>query len=320
MLDGNSGHVYAAQQEQKTSFIRQEVLADNYPIATKLMVNLSQPESIAATSNLPVDGVGLLRSELMLADLLAERTLAQWQESWQQKFSATLRDRLRQFAEAFAPRPIFYRSLDLYGHNDLNPVLGDRGTYSYISNPTLFDLEIAALKVVAARNRNINFILPFVRSVEEVKFCYRRLETVGLTSQTNFQVWVMVEVPSIIMCLPEYIRVGIKGIAIGTNDLTQLLLGVDREQTHFGDRGLNVNHPAMQQAIFELIQTAHKHNIECCICGQAPVEHPELIDRLIQWGVDAISVEPDAVTITYKAIARAEKKMLLNEVRSSGDF
>ena len=318
LLDGNSGHIYPPHKEQTISPIRQGILAPTYPIATRLMVNLSQPESISITSNLPVDGVGLLRSELMLADLLSDRTLAQWQESFQQQFLAAISDRLRQFVEAFAPRPVFYRSLDLYGYNDLNPVLGDRGTYSYISDPTLFDLEIEALRQVTTEgNRNINLILPFVRSVEEFKFCYRRLENIGLTSQANFQVWIMAEVPSIIMLLPEYIRAGVKGIAIGTNDLTQLLLGVDREQTQFSDRGLNANHPAMQQAISELIVTAHEHNIKCCICGQAPVEHPELIDFLIQWGIDAISVEPNAVATTYKAIARAEKKMLLNQMRDN---
>jgi pyruvate,water dikinase len=259
--------------------------------------------------------VGLLRSELMLADLLSSQVLAQWQESFQRQFVATLSNYLRQFGSAFAPRPVFYRSLDLYG-NSLNPVLGDRGTYNYVAHPTLFDLELEALQTVAQEGyHNIKLILPFVRSVDEFKFCYRRLENIGLTVQNSFQVWIMAEVPSVIMLLPEYIRAGVQGITIGTNDLTQLLLGVDREQNQFSDRGLNANHPAMHKAIAELIKTAHDYNIECCICGQAPVDHPDLIDKLVQWGINTISVEPDAVAQTYKAIARAEKRMLLDRVR-----
>ena len=317
LLDGSAGKVYSATARQ-ISRPSGDRLFFTYPIATKLMVNLSQPESIASAVNLPVDGVGLLRSELMLADLLASQTLARWQESFQRKFVTTLSDSLGQFTSAFAPRPVFYRSLDRYAEDTINPVLGNRGTYSYLLDSTLFDLELEALATITAQgDRHLNLILPFVRSVEEFKFCYRRLENVGLTAQSSFQVWIMAEVPSVILLLPEYVRAGVRGIVIGTNDLTQLLLGVDREQTQFSDRGLNANHPAMHQAIFQLIKTAKANNIECSLCGQAPVQHPSLIDKLIEWGITAISVEPEAVARTYRAIARAERRMLLGEVISN---
>jgi pyruvate, water dikinase len=317
LLNGNDGHIYSPTKAHQVSYSPlQAILSPSYPLATKLMVNLAQPERITTASKLPVDGVGLLRSELMLADLLSSQVLAQWQESFQRQFVATLTNCLRQFGTAFAPRPVFYRSLDLYAQDSLNPVLGDRGSSSYLSDPTLFNLELEALQTVITEGHcNINLMLPFVRSLEEFQFCYGRLKQVGLTAQNTFQVWLMAEVPSVIMLLPEYIRAGVQGIAIGTNDLTQLLLGVDREQTQFSDRGLNANHPAMHKAIADLIKTAHEYDIECCICGQAPVEYPDLIDKLVQWGIDAISVEPDAVAQTYKAIARAEKRMLLDQVR-----
>ncbi|NJL53245.1 MAG: peptide chain release factor H, partial [Hydrococcus sp. SU_1_0] len=302
LLNGNNGHVYPpTKNHQVNQPTLKGILSPSYPIATKLMVNLAQPESIAVASKLPVDGVGLLRSELMLADLLSSQVLAQWQESFQRQFVATLTNYLRQFCTAFAPRPVFYRSLDLSSQDSPNPGLGDRGTYSYLADPTLFDLELEVLHtLVVEEHHNIKLILPFIRSVDEFNFCYRRLEKRGLTVHDSFQVWIMAEVPSVILLLPEYIRAGVQGIAIGTNDLTQLLLGVDREQPQFSDRGLHGNHPAMQKAIAELIKTAHEHNLECHICGQAPVEHPVLIDKLVQWGIDAISVEPGAVAQTYQ--------------------
>lgn len=318
-LDGDNGHVYPATKHQqlKSSHSLERILSPAYPIATKLMVNLSQPESIPGASKLAVDGIGLLRSELMLADFFAAQTFAKWQESYRNQFSSTLTNSLRQFTAAFAPRPVFYRSLDRYAEDFLDPASGKRGTYGYLTDSTLFDLELKALKTITSEGYgNLKLILPFVRSVEEFEFCYRHLENIGLTTNSTFQVWIMAEVPSVIMQLPEYIRAGVQGIAIGTNDLTQLLLGVNRQQTQFSDRGLNANHPAMQKAICQLIKTAHDYNIKCCICGQAPVEHPDLVDKLIQWGVDTISVEPEAVNRTYKAIARAERRMLLNEVRS----
>lgn len=287
----------------------------SYPLATRLMINLSQSESISKTRNLPVDGIGLLRSELMLAELLTPQFLMQRQETvFRLRFLNTLTDSLRQFVTAFAPRPVFYRSIDLYAGNTPSSILGDRGTYSYLSDPTIFHLELEALaKLAAEGHSNFNLILPFVRSVEEFEFCYRAIEKFGLTTRKSFQVWIMAEVPSVIFLLPEYIRAGVNGIAIGTNDLTQLLFGVDREQAEFSDRGLNANHPAMHKAIAELITTAKANNIECCLCGQAPVQYPELIDKLIAWGLDTISVEPEAVARTYKAIARAERRILLRD-------
>ncbi|MEM7591621.1 MAG: putative PEP-binding protein [Cyanobacteria bacterium P01_A01_bin.83] len=322
-LDGSEGHVYAADiaLEFTTSHSWKRLSSPRYPIATKLMVNLSQPESIATASNLAIDGVGLLRSELMLAGLLATPGLAKWQDSFRSQFLSTLTDYLRQFASAFAPRPVFYRSLDRYGADLSDSVLGNRGTYNYFTDSSLFDLELEALStLVTEGHTNLKLILPFVRSVEEFEFCLRRIETTNLTSINSFQVWIMAEVPSVIMLLPEYIAAGVQGIAIGTNDLTQLLLGVNREQTQFSDRGLNANHPAMHKAISKLIQTAKEHGISCCVCGQAPVEHPDLIDFLVRWGVDGISVEPEALTQTHKAIARAERRFLLEKVRKNQDF
>jgi pyruvate, water dikinase len=316
LLNGDEGKIYPPTTTQKLSLANlstKHLLASNYPIATKLMVNLSQPASIIKTQNLPVDGVGLLRADLLLADLLTSRTSAQWQDkSFRSELVRTLSDYLRQFVSTFAPRPVFYRSLDWYPHNSINPILSNRGTYSYIAEPTLFDLELEALAVINTEGyNNLKLILPFVRSVEEFKFCYRRLENIGLSNNNSFQVWIMAEVPSVIFLLPEYVRAGVQGIAIGTNDLTQLLLGVDREQTEFSDRGLNANHPAMHQAIAQLITTAQANNIECCICGQAPVDYPSLIDQLINWGITSISVEPEAVERTYQAITRAERRLLL---------
>jgi pyruvate, water dikinase len=321
-LNGDNGKVYAANEH---SFGQHQPRLLNlngtpaYPIATKLMVNLSQPESIATAAKLPTDGIGLLRSELMLADLLSSKTFARWQESFREEFLSTLTDSLRQFVVAFAPRPVFYRSLDRY-ENSKNPVSSSRGTYGYLNDPnSLFELELEALASILAEgdrnlnlnvNLNVNLILPFVRSVEEFNYCYRQIEKAGLTAKSSFQVWIMVEVPSAILLLPEYIRAGVQGIAIGTNDLTQLLLGVSREQVQFNDRGLNANHPAMQKAIAKIIKIAKVNQIECCICGQAPVEYPSLIDLLVEWGIDAISVEPAAVNRTYRAIARAEKRMM----------
>jgi pyruvate, water dikinase len=305
-LDGSSGKVYRENIGiPKTKTINHPAnLSDT--IATKLMVNLSQIDRLDYVASLPVDGIGLLRSEILLGELLASESIERWrQEKYKLKFIATASNLLRQFAAAFAPRPIFYRSFDI----------GDRGTYNYLSDPTLFDLELTVLAELAQEGyNNINLILPYVRSVREFDFCLRRITKFGLTDNPTFQLWVMAEVPSVIFLLPEYIQAGVQGIAIGSNDLTQLLLGFDRENVIINDLNLTVDNSALDKAIAQLIQTAKDYNIPRSICGQAPLQNPKLIDNLIKWGINTISVEPDAIVDTYKAIARAEKRLLLDSI------
>lgn len=183
----------------------------------------------------------------------------------------------------------------------------------------MFELELSALaQAQQAGYQNLRLILPFVRSIEEFSFCRRKVEQAGLNRFPEFQLWIMAEVPSVLFLLPEYIKAGVQGIAIGTNDLTQLLLGVDREQGKFTEVW-NQKNPAVMGAIRQLIETARKYKIPCSICGQAPILYPEIIEQLVQWGITSISVEPEAVQRTYAAIARAEKRIILEAARKQSN-
>ena len=189
---------------------------------------------------------------------------------------------------------------------------------SYLKDPKVFDLELAALAAVQQSGQtNLYLMLPFVRSVEEFSFCRQRVEQAGLTQVAQFQLWIVAEVPSVLFLLPQYVKAGVQGVSIGTNDLTQLLLGVDRDRGELA-ANLNERHPAVLQAIAQIIQMAQQANISCSICGQAPVLYPEIIDSLIQSGITSISVEPNAVEQTYRAIARAEQRLLLAAARKIG--
>ncbi len=301
------------------------------PIATQLLLNLSQPSLISRVKDLPVDGVGLLRSELMAWQVLAGQHPKTWLgqnrgaelvELWQAQ--------IIQFAQEFAPRPVFYRSLDwrsheflsfngegASGHKAVNPMLGTRGTFSYVKDSTIFDLELSAIAAVQQKGyTNIHLLLPFVRTVEEFSFCRRCVEQAGLYQVAQFQLWIMAEVPSILFLLPEYVKAGVQGVSIGTNDLTQLLLGVDRDEGELAV-AFDERHPVVMSAIAQIIQMAKQANIPCSICGQAPVRYPELIDSLVRWGITSISVEPEAVEQTYLAIASSEQRLLLEAARAS---
>ncbi|MGI0486296.1 putative PEP-binding protein [Pantanalinema rosaneae CENA516] len=340
VVDGNTGTVYRLAETDPPIVAelmpiaphRLSPLAETSrvrpAIATRLMVNLSQLDALQSISALPVDGVGLLRSELLAGQLL-EGQHPQW---WlQQGRAAEFVDRMAtaicQFAAAFMPRPVVYRSLDLRRHEfthtalpeasppESNSIVGLRGTLQYMTDPSLFDLELVALRQVQQSGYpNIQLMLPFVRLVEEFTFCRHRAEQAGLTQIPQFQLWIMAEVPSILFLLPDYVRAGVQGIAIGSNDLTQLLLGIDRDSTQPTDL-YTARHPAVQRAIAHLVQQARQLHISCSICGQAPVQYPEIIDDLVRWGITAISVEPDAVEPTYQAIVRAERRLLLELAR-----
>lgn len=298
-----------------------------YPIATQLLVNLSQVSTLDKVVGLPVDGVGLLRSELMMLEALEGRHPNQWlQQGAEDELVERLAYSIVQIAAAFAPRPVLYRSLDWRSHEfaslfddsaevEVNPMLGRRGTLRYLSDPTYFDLELKALGQVQSYGyTNVRLMLPFVRTVEEFSFCHRRIKQAGLMDYSEFQLWIMAEVPSVLFLLPDYVKAGVQGISIGTNDLTQLLLAVDRDQANLGV-GLDGRHPVVWQAIKQLITMAKKAQIPCSICGQAPAQYPELIDLLVQWGITSISVDGSDLERTYQAIARAEQRLLLEAAR-----
>lgn len=314
MIDGDKGEVlYPSQTETQTTEPSLFVGKKNSVLATPLLINISQNNRATEIANLPVDGVGLLRSELMLLPLLQERSLSSWlSPSHRNNFIQKLAQLIGNFADPFFPRPIFYRSTDwLTVQQEDDSVFGERGTYSYVKNPDFFSAQMFALRHLQRQGySNIKLILPFVRNVEEVEFCKTLLK------EMNFEceLWMMAEVPSVVYLLEDYIKAGIQGIAIGTNDLTQLLFGVDREQGEFRQQ-FNECHPAMLKLLKSLIQTARKEGIPCSICGQGVSLYPELIDYLVSWGISSISVEESAVERVYDLIARSEKRILLEAAR-----
>lgn len=320
----NFQHTPTQKQDSTSSKINSST--QESMIATRLLVNLSQPSLIEQVLSLPIDGVGLLRSELMVLNILEGQHPLQWLDNGRQDvLLERWYEQIMQFAQAFAPKPIFYRSLDWrsrelqsFSHN-LQPsphsMLGERGTFSYLVNPTVFELELTALaNLQQAGYTNINLLLPFVRTVEEFYFCRQKVEQARLTQIPHFQLWIMAEVPSVLFLLPEYVKAGVQGISIGTNDLTQLILGVDREQGQFA-KAFDERHPAVMNAVAQLIRTAREAGIPCSICGQAPALYPEIIEHLIKWGISSISVEPEAVSRTYQAITRAEQRLILEAAR-----
>jgi pyruvate,water dikinase len=157
-------------------------------------------------------------------------------------------------------------------------------------------------------------MIPFVRTGSELRACKRLVDASGLTDDPRFTLWVMAEVPSVVSWLEEYVRMGVGGVSIGSNDLTQLVLGVDRDSELVAPL-YDERDRAVQDTIRAIVRECQRLGITCSICGQAPSVHPEYAEFLVRCGVDSISVNPDAVDVTRRHVAAAEQRLLLDAAR-----
>ena len=306
-------------------------LAVSAPItATRLYVNLGEPDRAGAVAKLPVDGVGLLRAEFMILSALGGTHPRQLlQDGRGGEFVERMATDLLTFAAAFAPRPVIYRSMDFRTNEfrglqggeqfepaEQNPMIGFRGCFRNIQQPDLFGLELAAISQVRQQFDNLHLMIPFVRTRWEFATCARLVAESGLTASRNFQLWVMAEVPSVAYWIPEYARLGATGVSIGSNDLTQLTLGVDRDSEIVAPL-YDERDPAVLDAIRRIIFAAHDAGMTASICGQAPSVYPEYAEMLVRWGIDSISVTADVVEHTRHNIAAAEQRLVLEAARGA---
>ena len=299
---------------------------------TRVLVNLSEPSQLERVADLDVDGVGLLRAELMVVEALEgthPRALLEAGEG--ARFVERMADSLNRFASAFAPRPITYRTIDFRSNEfrgleggerfepeEANPMIGYRGALRYMHEPDLLELELAAIdRVWAAGHENLHVMLPFVRTPREVAACREMFERAGLFGRRGFELWVMAEVPSVLFHLPRYAELGVAGISIGSNDLTQLLLGADRDSELVAEV-FDERDRAVTEYISRLLERAHELGLRTSICGQAPSVHPEYAELLVRSGIEAISVNIDAVDRARRLVAAAERRLLLEHARNEG--
>ncbi|HLM84718.1 MAG TPA: putative PEP-binding protein, partial [Solirubrobacteraceae bacterium] len=300
--------------------------------ATQILVNLSEPSQVERVKGLTVDGVGLLRAEMMVLEALAgdhPRTLLE--EGRGEEFVARMAEGLTTFAAGFAPRPVTYRTIDFrtnefsglrggerFEPHESNPMIGYRGALRYTREPDVFRLELAALsRVWDAGLHNLHVMLPFVRTARELRRCRELISEAGLLDRAGFELWVMAEVPSVLFNLEQYAALGVAGISIGSNDLTQLLLGADRDNEVLAET-FDERDPAVTAYLRELIPRARELGLRTSICGQAPSVHPEYAELLVRAGIDAISVSVDVIDRTRGLVAAAEQRVLLDAARDGG--
>ncbi|CDZ74802.1 Phosphoenolpyruvate synthase [Peptoniphilus sp. ING2-D1G] len=302
--------------------------------ATKIYMNLGEPELIERYKDLPFDGIGLMRTEFIFTNMIGAHPMYLVKNNQGDFMIEKLAEGISKVAQAIYPRNIVVRMSDfrtnefrgLKGGDEVepieaNPMIGWRGVSRYISPEYEegFRLECRAMKKVREEYGldNVIAMLPFVRTIEELVEVKEIMASEGLKQNKNFKIWIMAEVPSVVFQAEEFAEL-VDGFSIGSNDLTQLVMGADRDSGILNNMGyFDERNEPVKRALKILIEACNKKGKTCSICGQGPSQYPELAEYLVECGVTSISVNPDTVEYTRRLIASVEQKMILRSLREN---
>ena len=300
---------------------------------TKIYMNLGNPDLAEKHGKLPCDGIGLMREEFIWTTFIHEHPMHLIETGRADVAVDQLAEGMRKVCAALAPRQVVlrlsdfksseYRGLtggDKYEPEESSALLGWRGASRYYDPKYLpaFKLELEAIKRV--RNeygfKNLQVMIPFCRTVKEAEIVTGIMAEAGLVRSADFKVWLMAEIPSNIILADQFNKF-VDGYSIGSNDLTMLVLGLDRDNDIIQDIA-DGRDLAVKRAIRHLIEVAHKDGKTVSICGQLPSIYPDFCEFLIKSGIDSISVNPDAVIHTKQIAAQVEHKMMLDALTGRG--
>ena len=336
-IDATHGVVYEGiiEEAKKENQAGAAVAVAEYfpPTGTKVYMNLGDPELAEKYSSLPCDGIGLMREEFIWTTYIHEHPLYLIKTGHPEKVVDQLAEGMRQVCQAMAPRPVTLRFSDfksseyrdLKGGDEFEPyepsaLLGWRGASRYYDPKYIEAFKLECQAVVKVREefglKNLNVMIPFCRNVEECEKVVKIMAECGLERGKDYKVWLMAEIPSNIILADQFNKY-VDGYSIGSNDLTMLVLGCDRDNdtvSHiYDERNL-----AVRRAVRHLIEVAHSEGKTVSICGQAPSVYPEFCEFLIKSGIDSISVNPDTVKFTKKLVAQVEQRVMLDALTGRG--
>jgi len=337
-VDSKSGIVYegilqvAAEQLAPHAATVAGGIFQSVPVtATKIYMNLGVPEKIGDYQDLPFEGIGLMRTEFILASYIGQHPMLFVETGQGQKFVDKMAEGIAVVARAIQPRPVVVRFSDFktneyrelkggekYEIVEANPMLGWRGCSRYISQwyEKAFRLECQAIQKCRREwgLKNAWVMLPVVRTLWEAEKCLAIMREEGLQRSKDFKIWFMAETPSIVIMADEFSKL-CDGFSIGSNDLTQGILMIDRDSERLGQMGyFDERDPAVERIIAHLIRVAHENGCTVSICGEGPSNLPDFAEFLVRVGIDSISVNNDAVVATKKLVASIECKLILERL------
>jgi pyruvate,water dikinase len=332
--EGDIGMVYAGKLPFTVETLASETLAEP-PV--KLMMNVGNPERAFEFAQIPNHGIGLARLEFIIARMIGVHPLALLEYASQPQavrdeidlrtagyadpvsfYVDKLAEGISTLAAAFWPQPVIVRLSDFksneyanlvggerYEPKEENPMLGLRGAARYVSTlfRPAFELECQALKKVRETMGfgNVEVMIPFVRTVEECAAVVKLLEANGLRrGDHGLRLIMMCEIPSNVLLADDFLQ-HVDGFSIGSNDLTQLTLGIDRDSGLVAE-GFDERNPAVKKLLAEAIAACNRHGKYIGICGQGPSDHPDLADWLVTQGIGSMSLNPDTVVATWRRL------------------
>ena len=317
-VDGKNGKVYEGSVKMNEVG---KVVGNTFHLktATKVYVNLGEPELADEVSKLNTDGIGLLRAEFMISTI-GKHPRKFIEEKNQKEFVSKLADCLEKFCNAFGDRPVVYRATDFktneyktleggekYETDEPNPMIGFRGAGRYVADAEVFELELKAIKEVRNKRncKNLWLMIPFIRNPKELIDVKKIISANGMKRSHSFKLWMMCETPGNVHQIEEYIAAGIDGVSIGSNDLTMLTLGVDRDNEKVAG-SYDESNPAVVDLITMTIKACKRHKVTCSICGQMASDYPELVKLFVKAGITSVSVSADVLDVTRKNVYDAE--------------
>jgi pyruvate,water dikinase len=336
-VDSRNGIIYEGIMQQAVAPVASNggavtVAAESAPVtATKIYMNLGTPEMIEQYKNLPFEGIGLMRTEFIMASAIGQHPMLFVENKEEQKFIDIFAENVAIVARAIQPRPVVVRLSDFktneyrglkggekYEINEENPMLGWRGCSRYISKWYIdaFKLECRAIKKCRTEwgLKNVYVMLPMVRTLWEAKQVLEIMKEEGLERSKDFKIWFMAETPAIAIMADEFSKL-VDGFSIGSNDMTQGVLMIDRDSERLGQMGyFDERDPAVKRIIAHLIRVAHENGCTVSICGEGPSNLPDFAEFLVRAGIDSISVNNDAVVQTRKNVAQVEQKIILERL------
>ncbi len=327
-LDGKKGLVFDGISDAKEEVVSPQggsVEAAPILTVTEVKANVSMPEAAERAAATGADGVGLLRTEhlMLTAGIHPGKFIADGRED---ELIDTIADNVMIVADAFYPKPVWYRTLDAPtdefitlegGENEPrehNPMLGWRGIRRELDQPEILKCEFKAIKKLHEKGyTNIGIMIPLSQSPAELVQAKALCSEVGLEPHKDVDFGMMVEIPAAAIMIDDYIDIGIDFVSLGTNDLTQYTLAVDRNN-EFVAKHYTEEHPAVMKLIERTIKKCVAAGVKCSICGQAG-SVPHIVEKLVGFGITSVSSNADAVAEVRKTVARAEQKIILDAAR-----
>ncbi len=326
-LDGKKGLVFDGISESKEEPVAVAGTVEAAPIITvaEVKANVSMPEAAERAAATGADGVGLLRTEhlMLTSGIHPGKFIADGRED---ELIDTIADNVQIVADAFYPKPVWYRTLDAPtdefitlegGKNEPrehNPMLGWRGIRRELDQPEILKCEFKAIKKLHEKGyTNIGIMIPLSQNPEELKQAKALCSSIGFEPHKDVDFGMMVEIPAAAIMIDEYIKIGLDFVSLGTNDLTQYTLAVDRNN-EFVAKHYSEEHPAVMKLIERTIRKCAEAGVTCSICGQAG-SVPHIVEKLVEFGITSVSSNTDAIADVRKTVARAEQKIILDAAR-----